>query len=287
MAFSFKQLFSLLLITFCGLLAATALQAWTGPTATAPNGNVAAPINVGTVDQVKNAGLSLNALTVFGSQYVQNKLGVNQVSPVVALDVGGSVKLGNGGETCTSSIAGAIRYLSASSALQYCDGMNWRGFSGVDTSIATGTQSYTTAGNYTFTVPSAFNTLTVVVRGGGGGAGGGSYPRGPTGATGGTSSFASTVYATGGLGGNPGGCGAVASPGVGSGGDQNYTGGGAIGAVGTGPYCSGRYYYGGTGGEGGLAIKVYTTATLAPGSSVPVVVGVSYGQAASVVISWQ
>ena len=48
-------------------LAPVALSAWTGPTATAPNGNVPAPINVGSSDQVKNAGLGVNYLAVFGN----------------------------------------------------------------------------------------------------------------------------------------------------------------------------------------------------------------------------
>lgn len=40
--------------------------AWTGPSSAPPNGNVDAPINVGDDDQVKNAGLSVDALAVFG-----------------------------------------------------------------------------------------------------------------------------------------------------------------------------------------------------------------------------
>jgi hypothetical protein len=43
------------------------LIAWTGPASAPPSGNVSAPINVGTTDQVKNAGLSLNSLAVFGN----------------------------------------------------------------------------------------------------------------------------------------------------------------------------------------------------------------------------
>jgi hypothetical protein len=51
-------------ILFSGLSVAIA---WTGPASAAPNGNVSAPINVGSTDQVKNAGLSVNALAVFGN----------------------------------------------------------------------------------------------------------------------------------------------------------------------------------------------------------------------------
>lgn len=44
--------------------------AWTGPTQTAPNGNVAAPINVGTTDQTKNGVLGVNGLAVFGDAII-------------------------------------------------------------------------------------------------------------------------------------------------------------------------------------------------------------------------
>lgn len=49
------------------VFASMAAVAWTGPSQAPPNGNVAAPIHVGATDQVKNAGLSVNALAVFGN----------------------------------------------------------------------------------------------------------------------------------------------------------------------------------------------------------------------------
>jgi hypothetical protein len=48
-------------------LPATVALAWTGPTSAPPSGNVSAPINVGTTDQIKNAGLGINSLAVFGN----------------------------------------------------------------------------------------------------------------------------------------------------------------------------------------------------------------------------
>lgn len=48
-------------------LAPAVSHGWTGPTQTAPNGNVAAPINVGTVDQVKNANIGVNGIAIFGN----------------------------------------------------------------------------------------------------------------------------------------------------------------------------------------------------------------------------
>lgn len=48
-------------------IAVSLVLAWTGPTSGPPNGNVAAPINVGATDQIKNAGLGINSLAVFGN----------------------------------------------------------------------------------------------------------------------------------------------------------------------------------------------------------------------------
>ena len=122
---SFKSFFSTLFVLFVGLLFASALQAWTGPTGTAPSNNVPILINVGTTAQVKNAGLSVNARASYGSDYVQSKVGVGTQSPVVALDVAGALKIGDGGETCTSGLSGALRYNTATQAVQYCNGTVW------------------------------------------------------------------------------------------------------------------------------------------------------------------
>lgn len=46
------------------------LIAWTGPTSAPPNGNVDAPLNVGTIDQVKDGGLGINSLAVFGNAII-------------------------------------------------------------------------------------------------------------------------------------------------------------------------------------------------------------------------
>ncbi len=59
----FIILFAVLLFSVSTLFA----HAWTGPTQAPPNGNVSAPVNVGTTNQVKNASLSVNGLAVFGN----------------------------------------------------------------------------------------------------------------------------------------------------------------------------------------------------------------------------
>jgi hypothetical protein len=51
--------------------------AWTDPTSAPPGGNVAAPINVGSTDQVKNGGLGVNSLAVFGNSLFGGSAGSN------------------------------------------------------------------------------------------------------------------------------------------------------------------------------------------------------------------
>jgi hypothetical protein len=56
---------------FVGLLTGLAFNAafafaWIGPTASAPNANVAAPVNVGTAAQIKSGDLTTNSHTVYG-----------------------------------------------------------------------------------------------------------------------------------------------------------------------------------------------------------------------------
>jgi hypothetical protein len=66
-ALSFRYLFALFMLLALGTLVAGALSAWTGPTAAPPDGNVSAPINVGTTDQIKDGGLGVDSLAVFGN----------------------------------------------------------------------------------------------------------------------------------------------------------------------------------------------------------------------------
>jgi hypothetical protein len=62
-AFSFAFIGAIVGTIFTTML----VLAWTGPTSPPSSGNVAAPLNVGTTDQIKEAGLGLDALAVFGN----------------------------------------------------------------------------------------------------------------------------------------------------------------------------------------------------------------------------
>ena len=92
-----RQLVAIFVLCAVVLLAASILSAWTGPTQSPPEGNVAAPINVGSVDQVKDAALGVDGLAVFGSQYIQGNLGIGVESPTTALDVAGAIRMRGGG----------------------------------------------------------------------------------------------------------------------------------------------------------------------------------------------
>ena len=71
---------------------ATTAIAWTGPSGTPPNNNVAAPINVSTSNQIKDGSLGVGALAVYGNQYTQGNLGVGVPSPGQKIDVNGNVR---------------------------------------------------------------------------------------------------------------------------------------------------------------------------------------------------
>ena len=61
----------IVLIAIALLFLASVVASWTGPTASPPSGNVPAPVNVGSTDQVKDASLGVNGLAVFGNAIVQ------------------------------------------------------------------------------------------------------------------------------------------------------------------------------------------------------------------------
>ncbi|MBL8158627.1 hypothetical protein JNK62_03795 [bacterium] len=72
--------------------------AWTGPASAPPNGNVSAPINTGTTDQVKSGGLSVDTLAVFGNGTLTGNFGINNATPTYRLDVGGTMRVTSTGD---------------------------------------------------------------------------------------------------------------------------------------------------------------------------------------------
>ncbi len=84
-----------------------AFASWTGPVATPPNNNVEAPINVGTVDQIKSGGLGVDTLAVYGN-----------------VGVSGYIQVGTTTSSCSSGVEGALKYVSGT-GMQYCNGSSW------------------------------------------------------------------------------------------------------------------------------------------------------------------
>lgn len=82
------------------------VYAWTGPTAIGPGGNTPAPINVSATSQIKTGGLWLGSLGTDGGA-----------------TIGGSMRVGYTGATCTAGIAGTLRY--SSGTMEYCNGSTW------------------------------------------------------------------------------------------------------------------------------------------------------------------
>lgn len=74
------------------VVSSVALAAWTNPTQTPPNGNTAAPINVGTDSQTKNGPFWATVLSSSGGGYINGNLGVGVASPAAKLDVLGLIK---------------------------------------------------------------------------------------------------------------------------------------------------------------------------------------------------
>ena len=85
-----------------------AYAAWLGPTAVPPNNNVDAPINVSAVDQIKNGGLGVDTLAVFGNGAFSGYTQAGETSVV-----------------CDTSIGGALRFDTASKCLQLCVDSAW------------------------------------------------------------------------------------------------------------------------------------------------------------------
>lgn len=277
-----RQLFTLLTVSIVALFGSSIAFGWTGPPASPPGANVPAPINVGSVAQVKNGSIGMNALAVFG-----NSLLAGSGGSVVYLNFKNTA--GESGYGIRDN-NGTMEYKNAGGAwTPFSAG----GSSSSSSSSSSGSTLYTIPGTYTFTVPNYTSTLTVELWGGGGGgtgyhyaggagtastfgsslsAGGGGAGRGgfqPAGggaggiASGGTTNQNGSAGSTSGIGGN--------SPSGGNGGTTSMAPGGVPGGGGAAAMCT--ECSSGGGGAGAHVIRTYSVGQLTPGSTVTLVVG--------------
>ena len=125
--------FLLLVIAFTFALSINYIfAAWTGPIQAPPGGNTPTPVHIGTTNQVKDGGLGLNAISVFGNGYFQDNVGIGTVSPQAKLDVAGKIKVG---DDSVSPTAGTIRWTG--SDFEGYDGSAWKSLTSGDTTIIT------------------------------------------------------------------------------------------------------------------------------------------------------
>src|SRR3989344_2042070 len=131
--------FLLLVIAFTFALSINYIfAAWTGPIQAPPGGNAPTPVHIGTINQVKDGGLGLNALSVFGNGYFQDNVGIGTASPQAKLDVAGNVNVAGKikvGDDSVSPTAGTIRWTG--SDLEVYDGSAWKSLTSGDTTIIT------------------------------------------------------------------------------------------------------------------------------------------------------
>jgi hypothetical protein len=147
-----SQLFLGFLFAAILFVTTSVLIAWTGPTAVPPEDNVSPPINTGVTNQVKDGGLSVNALAVFGNAIIS----------------GASRYLNFG------TIPGEAGYgIRDNGGIVEFKDHNGTWMSPLSASTTRGGITYAIAGQHLFTVPAGVTSIKVTAVGSGGGGGGG------------------------------------------------------------------------------------------------------------------
>lgn len=90
------------------ILVVTAVHAWTGPSVSAPDGNVSAPLTISATSQSKTGGLDVGWLSAVGA-----------------------VKVGYTATACSAELAGSLRWNTG--VMEYCNGTVWGPFVGSST----------------------------------------------------------------------------------------------------------------------------------------------------------
>ncbi|MBM3272739.1 hypothetical protein FJY94_05745 [Candidatus Kaiserbacteria bacterium] len=109
------------------------VMAWTGPSSPPPAANVAAPINVGPVDQIKGGNLGVNGLAVFGNTLLQGSSYLNFGATAGSggygiRDTNGLLEFKNSGgswaslQATVAALAGAGQWTTSGTSIYYNGG---------------------------------------------------------------------------------------------------------------------------------------------------------------------
>jgi trimeric autotransporter adhesin len=106
-------------------------------------------VNASALPGVTNGyGVQVNAPTGatnnYAATFMGGNVGVGVLSPATRLEIAGSVKIGDGGETCGAGFAGALRYNGGN--LQICNGTAWASVSTAAAGITALTGDVTASG---------------------------------------------------------------------------------------------------------------------------------------------
>ena len=118
-------------IVFILVMGISMVKGWTEPTASAPGGNLGAPINTGSIGQIKDGTMIVNNLGAYVTGLTVNKnLEVNgavHATGDICTDAGGGKCLSAStavDTTCTEANKGTVRHKL--NKLQYCNGSDWK-----------------------------------------------------------------------------------------------------------------------------------------------------------------
>lgn len=81
-------------------------------------------------------------------------VGIMRATPTAPLDVGGEMRLGNSGSTCTAALAGTEHYNASAKAIEFCNGSAWTAYPQVCTSV--------TPAMFNFTDQTGVNPSTLI-----------------------------------------------------------------------------------------------------------------------------
>lgn len=111
------------------------IDAGSGTGSACPMGEAVVGINAdGTLDCEAFSGSGSSVWQAVGGtndiQYGSGNVAVGSSAPSAALDVQGTLKVGSGGEACSASLEGSLRWNTTLGVMQVCDGSDWSALGG-------------------------------------------------------------------------------------------------------------------------------------------------------------